>query len=298
MIESSVIILTKNAGERFDEVLKAVFNQKKKSFEVIIMDSESTDNTISIAKKYKTKIIKISPTEFKHGKTRNFGAKIAKGKYLVYLTHDAVPANSNWLFELVSPLKNKRIAGVYARQVPRKNENMIDKFFYLSLYPSEDKIWGSKNYSQGDNIFSDVSSAIRKDVLLKYPFDNDIIVSEDYEWAKKILSKGYELFYSSNAQVIHSHSYNFTQLFKRCFDIGVSYKEIYQKEKTKGFLIKGVKIHIKQLQYLFKNKVSYLIPYAIFKDAVKFLAINLGKQSHLLPNVLNRKLSNYPRYWR
>jgi len=301
-INVSIVILTKNAGKNFKKVLDGIFSQSFKSFEVIIIDSNSTDNTLEIAKQYPTKIIKIKPEEFGHGRTRNLGAELAKGKYVVYLTHDAIPKNKSWLSELIKPFKDKKIAGVYSRQIPRKNENEIDKFFYFGLYPNKDKVWTSNNYSQGDNIFSDASSAIKKELLLKYPFNDDIIVTEDYEWAQRILKKRYKIFYNSKSQIIHYHSYNLPSLFRRCFDIGVSYKKIYNsKNKNKNtnldFIKNGLKIHIQEVKYLIKHKSAYLIPYAILKDATKFIAVSLGKNSHLLPNSINKRFSNYRRYW-
>jgi rhamnosyltransferase len=296
-VKTSIIILTRNAGSRLVEVLNSVFKQSYKDFEVILIDSESTDKTLEIAKSFPVKIKSIKPENFGHGKTRNLGSKLAKGKYVVYLTHDAIPADKDWLKYLIAPLKNKEVAGVYSRQVPRENEKIIDRLFYISLYPDKEKIWKKGLFKQGDNIFSDVSSAIKRDLLLKNPFMENIIVSEDYEWARRILEKGMNIIYNPKSKVIHSHSYNLRQAFKRGFDIGVSYKSIYQGAQP-SFITKGLKIHFNELKLLKMNKASYLIPYCILKDATKFIAINLGKNSHLLPNSINRAFSNYGGYWR
>ncbi|MGY4884319.1 MAG: glycosyltransferase family 2 protein [Nanobdellota archaeon] len=298
--ESSIVILTRNAGDKLKNTLDHIFSQKYKDFEVIIIDSASTDNTLDIAKKYPVRIKKIKVEEFGHGKTRSLGAKLSKGKYVIYITHDAVPKDNNWLYELINPLKkDKKIAGVYSRQVPKENEKAIERCFYLSLYPDKDKLWGWENFTQGDNIFSDVSSAIKRDILLKHPYSDKIIISEDYEWAIRILKEGYNIFYNSKSQVFHSHNYGLIKLFKRNFDIGVAYRSIYiSKEKEGGFFKKGMKIMGNELKYLAKNKKAYLIPYALLKDATKFLGVTLGKHSNLLPNFLNKWFSNYPRYWR
>jgi len=297
-VKVSIVILTKNAGENFRKVLSGISSQSFKSFEVIVIDSGSTDNTLEIAKQYSTRIINIRSEEFAHGKTRNLGARLANGKYVVYLTHDAIPKNKNWLYEIIRPLSNKRIAGVYSRQIPRKNEKILDKFFYLSLYPKKEILWQEKDNIQGNNIFSDVSSAIRKEVLIKYPFNNNIIVTEDYEWAQRVLKKGYKIFYNPKSEVIHSHSYNLSSLFRRCFDIGVSYTKIYNSKSKKSFIKKGISIHLQELKYLIKNKKSHLIPYCITKDVTRFIAVNLGKNYRLLPNSINRGFSNYGGYWK
>ena len=297
-IEASIVILTKNAGDNFKQTLDNVFSQKYKSFEVIIIDSSSLDNTLEIAKKYPVKIIKIKADDFGHGKTRNLGAKLSKGKYVIFLTQDAIPKNNLWLSELIKPLKDKEIAGVYSRQIPKENEKAIEKFFYFSLYPDKNKVWDWNSFTQGDNIFSDVSSAIKKDILLKYPFNNSIIVTEDYDWAVRVLKKRYKLIYNSKSEVIHSHSYGLIRLFKRNFDIGVSYKTVYNsKEKQDGFFKKGIKIFGNEIKYLIKHRKFYLIPYAILKDATKFIAVTIGKNSNYIPNSINKRLSNYQRYW-
>ena len=299
-ISASIIILTKNAEDTLKTVLDRMMSQDYKSFEIIIIDSGSTDETLKIAKNYPLKIINIKPSEFGHGKTRNLGAKIAKGKYVVYLTHDAIPKNAKWLSELIKPLKEKNIAGVYGKQIPKKDENVVDNFFYISLYPNEEHTWEQNKVYQGDNVFSNVNSVIVKDILLKYPFNNSIIVSEDYEWAHRVLKEGYNMFYNPKAIVIHSHSYSFRTLFKRNFDIGVSYKEVYKKNSNSNldFIRKGISIHLKALNYLIKSGYPQMVPYCIIKDFVKLIAVTLGKNEHLLPKYLKAKFSNYREYWK
>ena len=86
----------------------------------------------------------------------------------------------------------------------------------------------------------------RKDILLRYPFDNDIIVTEDHEWAIRILKDGYAILYNSNASVFHSHSYNLKSLFKRYFDIGVSYNNICPNNITYHMIKKGICVFLNE----------------------------------------------------
>ena len=294
----SIIILTKNAGSTFKEVLDGVFSQNYKSFETIIIDSGSTDETLKIAKKYPVKIIQIKPFEFGHGRTRNLGVKLAKGKYVVFLTHDAIPNNEKWLTEIIKPLSNKKVAAVYGRQLPKDGENTLDKLFFLILYGKKAIEWTSGSYTSGDNIFSDANSAIMKDLLLENPYRNDIIVSEDYEWANRIMQKGYIIVYQPKAEVVHSHSYNLSSLFKRNFDIGVSYKFIKNFNNSASFLKKGTKLFANEAQFLIKAKKAHLLPNIFIRDVVRFIAINLGKNESVLPNNIKKYcLSAQKWYW-
>jgi len=104
-MQVSIFIPTKNAGPKFQKTLENIFLQLYKNFEVIILDSGSTDKTLSIIKKFKTHLYKIKPNEFGHGKTRNLALKLARGEYIVYLSQDALPANQFWLSNLIKSLK-------------------------------------------------------------------------------------------------------------------------------------------------------------------------------------------------
>jgi rhamnosyltransferase len=296
-VKISIIILTKNAGEKFKAVLDGIFSQTVKCIEVLVIDSISDDNTIKIAETYPVRIIKIDRQEFGHGKTRNFGANLARGSHVVFLTQDAIPVNENWLKELTNPFKDPNVVGVYGRQIPKQNENIIDKFFYLSLYSNKSIVWRYSKSLGIDTVFSDVNSAIKKNILIKNPFDNKIIVSEDHEWAHRILKKDYTIYYNPKAAVVHSHSYDLKSLFKRHFDVGVSYKKIKTNSSIFYLIKKGVSVHHHELRYIVKNGYFYLVPYCILKDFIKFIAIIAGKNEKLLPKKKKIMFSNYKYYW-
>ena len=126
MIKTSIIILTKNAGNRFDNTLKMIFSQDVENYEVIIIDSGSNDNTIEIAKRYPSRIYEISPDEFHHSKTRNLGVELAKGIFIVFLTADAIPLNDNWLSNILDNF-NDKTGGVIVCKKLRKTVLIANK---------------------------------------------------------------------------------------------------------------------------------------------------------------------------
>ena len=86
-MDVSIVIPTKNAGDLLDKVLNAVFTQKTDyTYEVICIDSGSSDNTLDVIGRYPVKLYQIAPSEFGHGKTRNFGASKGTGKFIVFIT--------------------------------------------------------------------------------------------------------------------------------------------------------------------------------------------------------------------
>ncbi len=76
-MDVSIVIPTKNGGALFDEVLTMIDKQETEyEYEVICVDSGSTDDTVDIIKRHHCILKQIDKTEFGHGKTRNLGASL------------------------------------------------------------------------------------------------------------------------------------------------------------------------------------------------------------------------------
>ena len=296
-IDTSIILLTLNAGEKFRKVLKAIFNQTYNNFEVIIIDSSSIDNTLEYAKRHPIKIFKIPRSDFGHGKTRNLGAKLARGRYVVYLSQDAIPADNNWLANLLINLKKEDVAGVFGKQIPNITANPLDFFSYKEDYPDIRKSISIQNYKQNNVIFSNVNSAVKKSVILKYPYTENVPASEDLGWAIGIIKNNYKLIYEPTAAVIHSHKFSLINTIKLYFDQGVSYSQIYQHENSTYLMLNSKRRFINKIKYLIKNYKYHWILISLTIDATKYLSETLGKNYRRLPVFFLKHFSNYPNYW-
>lgn len=291
-MDASVIILTKNAGSRFEELMKKLGNQSYQDFEIIVIDSGSVDGTLKIAKRYGCRIHEIKPEEFHHSRTRNLGAKIAKGDYLIYITQDALPIDNKFLENLIKPLENDEIAGVYGRQIAYPNAKPMEKFFYLYFYPEERKVITSSDLGNlvdfyVSNVYiSDVCSAMKKEVWKKINFDESIIMAEDKKWAIDVLKSGYKLVYEPKAIVYHSHDYSIISTFKRRFNDGVAMKQICGSGKVTS---KGLSYFVGEMKYLLKNHKIW-IPYALVYNVARFAGVFLGMHYEYIPNVLREAI--------
>lgn len=225
-VDISIVIPAKNEAENIARCLDAVYSQQTGTgnrfhFEIIVIDSGSTDNTVDIVKQYPgVQLVQIKSEDFGHGKTRNLGAEMAKGEVIVFLNADAVPMNTDWLISLVEPLTgNQNLAGVYSRHIPKE-----DCFLYmerdLRAAMPDKKIIRTKTGKMDFFLFSTVSAAVRKETWLRFPFEHDIVIAEDQDWAKKILARGFSILYEPASMVRHSHNYTPRQLLENKRKVG------------------------------------------------------------------------------
>ncbi|SVD99801.1 uncharacterized protein METZ01_LOCUS452655, partial [marine metagenome] len=130
----SLIIRTKNEERWIPSCLDAVFGQNYKSFEVIIVDNESTDKTTEKALQYPIKKI-VTISNYLPGRALNLGIEESKGKYIVCLSAHCIPTGDAWLVSLVNALEeDETYAGVYGRQEPMSFSSLADKRDLLLVF--------------------------------------------------------------------------------------------------------------------------------------------------------------------
>ena len=116
-IIASIIVRTENEEDWIGKCIKAINKQSFSAYEIIVVDSGSTDNTINIAKlNNKVKIVQID--KYFPGFALNQGIKNSKGRFIVMLSAHCIPCNINWLKALINDLSNDNVAGVYGKQLP------------------------------------------------------------------------------------------------------------------------------------------------------------------------------------
>ena len=230
-----MIILTINAEENIVPLLKAVKSQTIAPNEIIVADSESTDKTILLAKEYGIKVLPIRRSEFNHGGTRDYAFKQSKGEYVLFLTHDAIPANDDLIERLVGKLEsNSKLAAVYGRQLPREDATYMERLVRGYNYSVHGHTYEKRDIlKQGIKTFfmSDVCALYRRDIYKKIGgFEKNIKTNEDMFYAASAISHGYAIGYAADAEVIHSHNFSLKEQYQRNFIQG------YEIERHKNLL--------------------------------------------------------------
>lgn len=136
----SVIILTKNEEEVILDCLESV----KWADEIVVVDNDSTDNTLGVIKKFGVKNIIQSGAENTFSERRNLGAKGAKGDWLLYVDADerVTPMLREEIMEKVEDLPVGRQSGMSGRMedfsayaIPRRNIRLTKELRWGGWWP-------------------------------------------------------------------------------------------------------------------------------------------------------------------
>lgn len=209
---ASILIRTNNEEKYLARTIQAIRAQSFQSYEIIVIDSGSTDGTLDIvASLQDVALVYVAPEEFTFGRALNVGAERARGEYLVTLSAHALPRDETWLFNLVRHFEDPLVAGVYGRQLPRPDAYPPVKVDYLCCYNSEARVLSAVE----DAFFSNANAAIRCQLWKALPFDEELPACEDQDWARKALARGYKIVYEPQAAVYHSHNEFLLAVYRR-----------------------------------------------------------------------------------
>jgi rhamnosyltransferase len=299
----SIIIPTYNASQYLSNLLESIKLQNIPKYEIIIIDSGSTDDTINIAESFGVRILCIRKSEFDHGGTRKKAGLLSYGDILVFLSQDVILKDKNSIKKLIEPLYNdKRIAACYGRQLPKKNAspfathlrnyNYTNKSYFRTI---EDK----NKFGFKTIFFSDSFSTYKKQILEEIGWFNlNLIFGEDSHVCAKILKSGYIIGYVAEANVFHSHNYSIFQEFMRYFDIGVFHKTEYQLLEEFGHIgNEGKKYLLSEIKYILLKGELYLLFELFLRNILKYIGYKMGLNYEKLSIKFCKKISMNQNWW-
>ena len=219
---------------------------------------------------------------------------------IVLMTQDALPLDNSWLAALIGPLQRGEACAAYSRQVPKEGATAMECCFLETNFPPgevEVRRKTGDDPTYGSSFFSNVSSAIKRSVLLEHPFDETLIMSEDRQFSRDLMNAGHALAYVPSSVVIHSHAYKLTQVFKRYFDSICALREIFPEHGVGTTAVTGLPYLWREFCYVL-SKYPGQIPYYILYVAAKAGGTIAGHCVNCLPRGLARRLSLHAYHWR
>jgi rhamnosyltransferase len=283
-----VIVLCQNEAGTLRETLQAILAQRLSgSLLVTVIDCESSDGSTDIAQSLPVRLIEIPKDSFHHARTRNMGAAKTDAPVLVYTNGHAMPANEFWLERLTRPLRSvpqSNLAGVYGRQLPCLDANPMEQFmvgWFFGRHRRLQKAARGEPLWREQTLFSTVNCAIRRDLWSQRPFSDAVIVSEDQEWSRYWLTRGYAIAYEPEAAVIHSHNESIRQAFQRAYNAGRAAEQSYlprDRRAVTRFMQSNLHRLWDEAAFLVCNGFASWLPYAAAYECVRIAGWGLGRE--------------------
>lgn len=232
----SIVIRCKNEEKTIARTIQSIWDQTIKPQEIIVVDNNSSDKTVGIARKLGCRIVSINPSPFTHAFSCNEGAKHAKGDFIVFTNAHSLPISNTWLADGVAHFDGPKVAGIFGHQLPSKDSHWLrrcmDALFLGVFGKNKLKNHTRINYFSGAGLMSTVNAIIRKDLWEKHHFDEKLSAyggGEDTEWAYYFLRKGYAIIEDPAFSVFHSHTETFVSVLKRQWTYSLMWCRVIKK---------------------------------------------------------------------
>ncbi len=152
----SIVIRAYNEEKHIGRLLEGIKQQTLKDVEIILVDSGSTDATVSIAESFGARIVRIPSAEFTFGRSLNFGVREATREFVVIASAHVYPVYPDWLESLLRPFQDERVALTYGKQRGPDSAKYSEQQIFHQWYPD------ASNSNQPTAFCNNANAAIRK----------------------------------------------------------------------------------------------------------------------------------------
>lgn len=205
----SIVIRAFNEEKHLGNLLDAIARQTLRNYEIILVDSGSTDSTLAIAARHPVRVVHIKPGDFTFGRSLNVGLKAARGQVAVLASAHVLPMDEDWLKNLTAPFADRKLALAYGMQRGGEGSKFSEDQHFRRWYRERSDLDQKHAYANNANL------ALRTALWREYPFDESLTGLEDLAWASHMRELGYKIAYVAEAGVLHLHDESAAQVVNR-----------------------------------------------------------------------------------
>ena len=259
----SIVTVSYNVGNTIEDTILSVVNQDFIDFEYIIIDGGSKDNTVEIIKKYEDKItFWLSEPDAGIYDAMNKGIKLAAGEWINFM-------NAGDVFYDTQVFKN--VFSTYRFSDVVYGDNMLCYDWGKILLAPDDISNITKHM-----VFGHQTVFMKKDLLLKYPFDCSFKIAADYNLFYKLYKENFSFEYISKCICLFSANDGVSSNNPRI--VFKEYSRINGCDKAKVFRLKLI---LFTLRLAIRQVVMFFLP-------TKF--IDRKKRKNILKNKLIKEV--------
>lgn len=193
--QASVIVRTKDSARTLGRALE-LLREQTVAAEIVVVDSGSRDDTLSIAHAHAHQVIEMPAERFTFGRALNVGAAAARAPVHFALSSHVVPPDAGWIERSLAHYARADVAGTSGAPTRPGSSEPLTATFHQTLDDAlATPYWG----------FSNTASSWRATVWEQLPFDERLVACEDKEWALRALRGGWTIAIDPSLRVTDAH---------------------------------------------------------------------------------------------
>lgn len=224
LLSCSIVIRAYNEERHLGRLLDGLAQQTVQTFEVILIDSGSTDRTPAIAAAHGAEVLHIRPEDFSFGRSLNLGIAAAQSDRVVIASAHVYPVYPDWLERLLAPLADPNTALSYGKQRGNSDSRFSEQQIFQSWFPDRSDLRQSHPFCNNAN------AAIQRELWNNHPYDETLTGLEDLAWARHAMDRGFAIAYVAEAEVVHVHHETPPGVYNRYRREAMAYKQIFPTE--------------------------------------------------------------------
>lgn len=191
-----VVIRARNEEKWIRHCLESIFSQKGVDPHVVLVDNNSEDRTVQIARSF-DRVTVVNIDSYTPGRALNNGIAVDNSEFIALISAHCIPRKDDWLEKLLENFSDDTVAGVYGRQLPMPYSSPRDKSDLMIAFGEERRI------QRKDWFFHNANSMIRRSAWEVLGFDESTVSIEDRLWAKAMVELEWTIVYEPQAEVFH-----------------------------------------------------------------------------------------------
>ncbi len=253
----SILIRNLNESKSLRQTLLALQKQVTDfEYEVIVVDNESDDDSVTVAEQMGCKVVTLKRSAFTYGHALNYGIAKCSGEIILVLSSHVILLNEYFLKNIPQYFEDENVAALrfILAASPTDVATSIQHGTQQLLFSSnKDFAWNNWN-----NFMVNHCAALKRACWQLQPFNEGVNSSEDKLWSLEILKKGFTVLYNVPCFYVYCKPFSREhKIYKQVIDIAA-------KEKISG--------HASEL---FKGSYFFALSKLIVSE-LKRLRINAG----------------------
>jgi len=286
----SVIVLTKNSARTLEKCLVTI--ERERPFEIIAVDGQSTDGTLSILRKHRVKVLSETGEAWGLGFSRQLGVKAAASPYVCFVDSD-VELTPGCIATLRDNIEAFGWAGIHAMflgsEVATYWQWAAQKLDGRSL-PGEKldgrswtgekldgRSWTGGFHPPGPRPhIGTVVALFRRETVLEHPFDPRMkYAAEDIDLCLRLRKCGY-IVGVAPAYAYHHDRRDFYSLAKQQFSYGIGNAQLAVKYKSVRMFASPALAAVGAIPFIVRARILEALPYKLIATTIQYFGMIFG----------------------